>query len=151
MSSSNPTKSPSAADIEAAHKTLFDAGLQMRYRVAGKPYVDAALANGSSPFARRMQEYVTEACWGSVWTREGLPLKTRSLLNVDMLCALNRSNELGVHVRGALNNGCTEEEIAETVLHASVYCGMPAGMEGFKVAERVVKEWNSEKEKEGKQ
>lgn len=119
----------------------------MRNSVAGKPYVDAALAS-ATPFSQRMQEHVTEACWGSVWTRPGLPRQTRSLINIAMLCALNRSNELGVHVRGALNNGCGEEEIAETVLQASVYCGMPAGMEGFKVAERVLKEWKAEKEKE---
>jgi 4-carboxymuconolactone decarboxylase len=77
-----------------------------------------------------MQQYVTQACWGSIWARPELPRHTRSLLNIAMLCALNRSTELAVHVRGAVANGCTEVEIRETILHASVYCGMPAGMEG---------------------
>lgn len=146
MSSSNTPSGPSAKDIEAAHKTLFEAGLQVRYAVAGKSYVDAALANGSSDFARPMQELVTEACWGSVWTRPGIERKTRSLLNIAMLCALNRSNELAVHVRGAVNNGASEIEIRETILQASIYCGMPSGMEGFKVAERVINECKKEKE-----
>lgn len=75
-----------------------------------------------------MQEYVTEACWGSVWTRPGLERKTRSLLNCAMLCALNRSNELGVHVRGAVNNGASEVEIRETILQASVYCGSESSL-----------------------
>lgn len=148
-SSSTQVSGPSAADVEAAHKTLFEAGLQMRYAVAGKSYVDTALANGSSSFARPMQELVTEACWGSIWTRPGLELKTRSMLNIAMLCALNRSTELGVHVRGAINNGATEVEIRETILQASIYCGMPSGMEGFKVAERVINECKKEKESSG--
>ena len=131
-------------DVSAAHKTLYDEGLKVRYEVAGKKYVDAALANGSSDFARPMQELVTEACWGGVWTRPGLERKQRSLLNIAMLCALNRSTELGVHVRGAVNNGATEVEIRETLLQAAIYCGMPAGMEGFKVAERVIKEMKEE-------
>ena len=87
---------------------------------------------------------MTEVCWGSIWTRPGLELKTRSLLNLAMLCALNRSTELGVHTRGALNNGASEVEIRETILQAAVYCGMPSGMEGFKVTERVIKEWKEE-------
>lgn len=89
-------------------------------------------------------QYVTEACWGSIWTRPGLPLATRSLLNLAMLCALNRSTELAVHTRGALNNGASEVEIRETLLQAACYCGMPAGVEGFKVAERVINEWKAE-------
>ena len=95
-----------------------------------------------------MQELVTEACWGSIWTRPGLEKKHRSLLNIAMLCALNRSNELAVHVRGAVNNGASEVEIRETLLQAAIYCGVPAGIEGFKVAERVLNEMR--KEKEGK-
>jgi len=129
-----------------AHKTLFDQGLKTRYEVAGKEYVDKALSNGSSDFARPMQEYVTEACWGSIWSRPGLERKQRSLLNIAMLCALNRSTELGVHVRGAVNNGASEVEIRETLLQAACYCGMPAGMEGFKVAERVINEMKGEKQ-----
>ncbi|KAI1030066.1 hypothetical protein LB504_010361 [Fusarium proliferatum] len=121
-----------------AHKTLFDKGLKIRYEVAGSAYVDAALANGSSDFARPMQELVTEACWGSVWSRPGLERKQRSLLNIAMLCALNRGPELAAHVRGAINNGATDIEIRETLLQASIYCGMPAGLEGFKIAEKVI-------------
>lgn len=115
------TSSPSDASA-AAHASLFADGLAMRYKVAGKQYVDAALKNGSSDFSRPMQQYVTESCWGSIWTRPGLELKTRSLLNLAMLCALNRSNELGVHTRGALNNGASEVEIREVLLQASCYC-----------------------------
>lgn len=139
-------QSQKSADLSAAHKTLFDAGLAIRRSVAGSAYVDRALAAGSSEFARPMQELVTEACWGAVWGRDGLERKTRSLLNIAMLCALNRSPELAVHVRGAVNNGATEVEIRETLLQAAIYCGMPAGMEGFKVAERVLLEMKAEKE-----
>ena len=96
-----------------------------------------------------MQELVTEACWGSIWTRPGLERKYRSLLNIAMLCALNRSAELAVHVRGAVNNGASEVEIRETLLQAAIYCGMPAGIEGHKVAERVLKEMRLEREGEG--
>ena len=122
----------------SAHKALFDEGLRIRSEVAGKEYVDKALANGSSSFARPMQEFVTEACWGSIWSRPGLERKQRSLLNIAMLCALNRSTELGTHVKGAITNGATEVEIRETLLQAACYCGMPAGIEGFKVAEGVL-------------
>lgn len=140
---------PSKNAIAQAHQTLFEAGLTQRRAVAGAKYVDAALANGSSSFARPMQELVTEMCWGGIWTRPGLALKTRSLLNIAMLCALNRSAELAVHTRGALRNGASEVEIRETILQASVYCGMPSGMEGFKVAEKVLKEWKAEEGIEG--
>ncbi|KAF5576026.1 4-carboxymuconolactone decarboxylase [Fusarium pseudocircinatum] len=135
MSTNTPLVTKQEQD---AHKTLFDKGLKIRYEVAGPAYVDAALANGSSEFARPMQELVTEACWGSVWSRPGLERKQRSLLNIAMLCALNRGPELAAHVRGAINNGATEIEIRETLLQASIYCGMPAGIEGFKVAEKVI-------------
>ncbi|PSK40241.1 carboxymuconolactone decarboxylase-like protein 2 [Elsinoe australis] len=136
--------SQSSDATASAHQTLFSAGLEMRNKVAGKAYVDKALAAGSSDYARPMQEFVTEACWGSIWTRPGLELKQRSLLNLAMLCALNRSTELGVHTRGALNNGASEVEIRETILQAACYCGMPAGVEGFKVTEKVINEWKAE-------
>lgn len=86
-------------------------------------------------------QLATEAAWGSIWTRPGLDLKTRSLLNIAMLCALNRGPELAVHTRGALNNGASEVEIREVILQAAVYAGMPAGMEGTKVAEKAIIEW----------
>ncbi|KAK1765127.1 4-carboxymuconolactone decarboxylase [Phialemonium atrogriseum] len=141
------SSAPSANDESTAHKTLFDKGLKIRYEVAGTAYVDAALAGGSSEFARPMQELVTEACWGSVWSRPGLERKQRSLLNIAMLCALNRGPELAAHVRGAINNGASEVEIRETILQAAIYCGMPAGIEGFKIAEKVILGIKAEKEK----
>ncbi|TVY45839.1 4-carboxymuconolactone decarboxylase [Lachnellula subtilissima] len=141
------TSTPASSDsVVKAHQTLFDEGLKIRYEVAGKTYVDKALVNGSSEFARPMQELVTEACWGSVWSRPGLERKTRSMLNMAMLCALNRGPELAVHVRGALNNGASEVEIREVLLQVSIYCGMPAGLEGFKIAEKVILDVAKEKE-----
>jgi 4-carboxymuconolactone decarboxylase len=139
----------SSEELKNAHKLLFEQGLQNRYEVAGKEYVDRALANGSSEFSRPMQEYVTESCWHSIWGRPGIERKTRSLLNIAMLCALNRSTELAVHVRGAVNNGASEIEIRETLLQAACYCGMPAGIEGFKVAEKVINDMKKEKEAQG--
>lgn len=127
-----------AADIEAAHKTLYDVGLQCRREVVGDAYVDRALQGGSSEFAKPMQDIVTETCWGSVWTRPGLDRKQRSLLNIGMLCALNRGSELGNHIRGAIRNGLSEIEIREAIIQVSQYCGMPAGLEGFKVAEKII-------------
>lgn len=144
-----PSTSSSAPDVEAAHKTIYERGLQIRYEVAGPAYVDAALAGGSSDFARPMQELVTEACWGSVWSRPGLERKQRSLLNIAMLCALNRGPELAAHVRGAINNGASEVEIRETLLQAAIYCGVPAGIEGFKIAERVIRAVKEEAEQAG--
>lgn len=94
-------------------------------------------------------QLVAEACWGSIWTRPGLELKTRSFLNIAMLCGQNRSTELATHVRGALNNGATEEEVREVVLQAAVYCGMPAGIEGFRVAKQAVQGWKEEQERKG--
>lgn len=137
--------SPQESSIKDAHKRLFEEGLKIRYEVAGKEYVDKSLTNGSSEFARPMQELVTEACWGSVWARPGLERKTRSLLNISMLSALNRGPELAVHVRGALNNGASEIEIREVLLQVSIYCGMPAGLEGFKIAERTILEVKKER------
>ena len=94
-----------------------------------------------------MQVLVTEACRGSIWTRPGLEKKQRSLLNIAMLCALNnKSTELAVHVRGAVNNRASEVEIRETLLQAAIYCGMPSGMEGFKVAEKVITDMKNERQ-----
>ena len=135
--------SSSKSSVADADRTIFEESLKVRYEVAGKTYVDE---NCSSDFARPMQELVTEACWGSVWTHEGLEHKHRSLINIAMLCALNRSNELAMHVRGAINNGASMVEIRETLLQAAIYCGMPADMEGFKVAKRVIMEMKDEKQ-----
>ena len=122
------------------HNQLFEEGLKIRRSVVGSAYVDRALANGSTEFSRPGQELVTEWCWGYAWTRPGLEKKQRSLLNIGMLMALNRAPELAAHIRGARNNGLTELEIREAILHCTTYCGVPAGVDAMKVAERVLDE-----------
>lgn len=117
----------------------FERGMEVRREVLGAAHVDRSMAQASD-FARPLQELVTEACWGDVWTRPGLDRRTRSLLNLAMLTALNRMHEFAVHVRGALNNGCTEEEIREVLLQTAVYCGAPAALESCRVAERTLRE-----------
>lgn len=123
---------------DALHQQLFSEGLAMRKSVVGESYVSSALENGSTEFSRPGQELITEWAWGNIWTRPGLSKQQRSLLNIGMLMALNRGPELAVHVRGARNNGLSELEIREAILHATVYCGAPAGVEAIKVAERVL-------------
>ena len=115
----------------------FDAGMAVRKEVLGAEHVERSL-EGASAFARPMQELVTEYCWGAVWSRPGLDRRTRSLVNLGMLAALNRGHELGIHVRGALTNGVTPEEIREVLLQAAIYCGVPAGMEAFRIAEETL-------------
>ena len=115
---------------------LYDRGMAVRRAVLGDAYVDRSLQGGTE-FRKPMQELVTEFCWGAVWGREGLDRKTRSLVNIGMLTALNRSTELAAHIRGAVNNGASKEEIQEVLLQTAVYCGMPAGLESFRVAEKV--------------
>jgi 4-carboxymuconolactone decarboxylase len=115
---------------------LYDQGMAVRRAVLGDAYVDRSLQSGTE-FREPMQQLVTEFCWGAVWNRPGLERKTRSLVNLAMLTALNRSTELAAHVRGAVNNGATQKEIQEVLLQAAVYCGMPAGLEAFRVAEKV--------------
>lgn len=121
-------------------KELFEAGLAVRREVLGHDYVDASLESNSDDFGRPMQELVTEYCWGTVWRRDGLPRRTRSLLNLAMLTALNRHHEFKAHVRGAIRNGVTEEEIREVLLQAAIYCGVPAAVEGFRLAREVLEE-----------
>ena len=123
--------------------SLFERGVAMRRRVLGDAHVDRAMA-GASDFARPVQDLVTEYCWGAVWTRDGLDLPTRSLLNLVMLTALNRLHEFGVHVRGAVTNGCSRDQIREALLQTAVYCGAPAALESFRVAERVLTEMGVE-------
>jgi 4-carboxymuconolactone decarboxylase len=120
-------------------KATFELGREIRSSVLGKEFVDAAF-KAADDFNMPMQELVTEYCWGAVWTREGLDRRTRSLLNLGMLTALGKSQELGAHVRGALTNGCTETEIQETLLQAAVYCGVPAGLEAFRIAEKALED-----------
>lgn len=124
-------------------REMFERGLEMRRQVLGAEHVDRSMANVSD-FSRPVQELVTEYCWGAIWTRPGLEPKTRSLLNLAMLAAMNRTHELGVHVRGAVTNGCSRTEIQETLLQTLVYCGAPAALEAFRVAERVLDELESE-------
>ncbi|MGP4014750.1 4-carboxymuconolactone decarboxylase [Saccharopolyspora sp. 5N708] len=121
----------------------FDEGLKARKEVLGADHVERSLAKVTE-FSRPVQELVTEYCWGEVWTREGLERKTRSLLNLTMLTALNRMHELAVHVRGAVRNGCTQTEIQEALLQTAIYCGVPAALESFRVAERVLTELRAE-------
>lgn len=117
----------------------FDEGLKIRREVLGDEYVDNALKNVDD-FNRPMQELVTEYCWGNIWSRDGLPRQTRSLINLAMLTALNRPHEVKAHILGALNNGCTREEIMETFLQAAVYSGVPAGIDSFRTARAVFDE-----------
>jgi 4-carboxymuconolactone decarboxylase len=117
----------------------FDRGLSVRREVLGSEYVDRALASADD-FTRPMQQLVTEYCWGEVWTQPELSRRTRSLINIAMLSALNRSHELQLHLRGALRNGCTKEEIRAVLLQVAIYCGVPAAIEGFRLASAVLKE-----------
>ena len=124
--------------LTEAHQTLWDQGIQIRKEVVGEEHVNRSL-NNVSEFSRPLQELVTEVGWGVVWNRDGLERKTRSLLNIAMLCAVNRMAELAVHVKGAVTNGATEVEIRETLIQVAVYVGMPAALEGTRVAEGVLK------------
>jgi 4-carboxymuconolactone decarboxylase len=128
---------------DGSRDELWEQGLRVRKEVLGADHVERSLA-GVSEFSKPVQDFVTRSCWGEVWSRPGLERRTRSLLNLVMLTALNRGHELGVHVRGAITNGCTEEEIQEALLQTAVYCGVPAALESFRVAERVLGEIREE-------
>lgn len=125
------------------NKERFDKGLKIRREVLGADYVDRSLA-GADEFTMPMQQLVTEYCWGEVWGRETLDRKTRSLLNLAMISALNRPHELKLHVRGALNNGLSKEEIREVFLQVAIYCGVPAAIDSFRVAREAFKEAEAE-------
>ncbi|KAI3618865.1 4-carboxymuconolactone decarboxylase [Moniliophthora roreri] len=132
---------------EQAHKEIYDAGMVVRRRVLGDEFVDNQLAKGASEFMRPMQE----VAWGSIWTRPGLESKQRSLITIALLAFQAKHAELAGHIRipvpisrGAVANGATETEIRETLLHTSVYCGIPTGMESFRVAEEAVKKLKAE-------
>ncbi len=127
-----------------AISSLWDKGLAARKEVLGAEYVERQLKTVDD-FGMPMQELVTQSCWGWLWTRPQLPRKMRSLVNLGMLSALNRPNEFKTHVRGALTNGCTREEIREVLLQVAVYCGMPAGVEAFRLAREAIKEYEQEK------
>ncbi|MEH3147946.1 MAG: carboxymuconolactone decarboxylase family protein [Methylobacterium frigidaeris] len=121
-----------------AESEQFEKGLEVRRAVLGAEYVDGSLARADD-FMMAFQRITTEWCWGYAWTRDGLDRRTRSMLNLAMLTALGKPAELRLHVKGALANGLTVDEIKEILLHATVYCGIPAGLDAFKAAHEVLK------------
>jgi 4-carboxymuconolactone decarboxylase len=125
-------------------KAMYDKGLAIRRAVMGDSYVDAAL-NSADDFNRPCQDLVTEYCWGGVWGREGLARRDRSMINLAMISILNRPHELKGHIRGALTNGMTREEICEVFLQVMVYAGAPAGIDSFRLAKEVFKELDAAK------
>ena len=124
-------------DSALIHDPAFQQGLATRTQVMGESFVDRAFTNATE-YTLPMQEFITRNAWGNVWQRPGLDLKTRSMVTVAMLPALGKQTELKGHVRGALNNGVTPEEIREIMLHATVYCGFPAAIDAFRSATEVV-------------
>lgn len=122
---------------------LDEKGLAIRREVLGEEYVDRSLREADE-FAMPLQQLVTKYCWGEVWGRPGLERKTRSLLNLAMLSALNRPQEFRIHVQGALRNGVSREEIQEVLLQVAIYCGVPAAMESFKLARQVFDELDAD-------
>jgi 4-carboxymuconolactone decarboxylase len=117
----------------------YETGLKIRREVLGAEYVDTSIAKADD-FNRPLQELVTEYCWGTVWSRPGLSRKMRSLINLAMLTALNRPHEVKLHLKGALNNGCSKEEIMEVLLQTAIYCGVPAAVDSFRLAREVFNE-----------
>jgi 4-carboxymuconolactone decarboxylase len=114
-------------------RETYQRGLQIRSAVLGEGYVNQALADAND-FTRPLQDLVTEYCWGAVWGRDGLTLKTRSMLNLAMISVLNRPNELRTHVKAALTNGVSRDEIREVLLQVAIYAGMPAAVDSFRIA-----------------
>ena len=125
------------------NQELFDQGLSTRRAVLGDAYVEKSLASADG-FSMPMQELVTQYCWGDVWNRPGLEKAQRSLINLAMISALNRPHELKVHVRGALNNGVSREQIQEVFLQVAIYCGVPAALESFRLAREVFADMEAE-------
>ena len=121
------------------HKERYDAGLKTRREVLGAPYVDKAMA-GVDEFSQEFVEMLNTYCWNDIWNRPGLPRKTRSVLNLGMLCALGKEHELKLHIRGALNNGLTKDEIKEVFLQVAIYCGIPASLDAHNIAMEVFAE-----------
>jgi 4-carboxymuconolactone decarboxylase len=116
---------------------LFDKGMEIRKAVVGSEYVDKSMA-AADDFNMPMQRLVTEYCWGAVWGREELPKKTRSMLNIGMLAVLNRPNEFKLHVRGAIRNGVSKDEIREILLQVAIYAGVPAAIDSFRIAKEAL-------------
>jgi 4-carboxymuconolactone decarboxylase len=120
-------------------KDVFRSGLAVRRKVLGAEYVDRSLREADD-FTRPMQELTTAYCWGTIWTRPGLTRKTRSFINLAMLTALNRPHEIEIHIRAALTNGLTKDEIREVFLQTAIYCGVPAAIDSFRIARKVFAE-----------
>ena len=121
------------------NKEYFDRGMKIRKEVLGADYVEKSFA-AADDFNRPLQELVTEYCWGAVWGRDELPKKTRSMLNLAMISVLNRPHELKIHVKGAIKNGCTKDEIREVLLQVAIYGGVPAAVDSFRIAREAFKE-----------
>lgn len=117
-------------------EALRKSGEAVRRKVLGDDYVDRAMNNADS-FSAPFQDFLNEYCWGAAWTDDGLDLKQRSLLNLGMLAALNRMHEFGIHFRGAIRNGLTDDELRAALVQIAVYCGIPAGVEAFRVARAI--------------
>jgi len=117
-------------------KEVFDRGLEIRKNVLGAEFVESSFRSADA-FNKPMQELVTEYCWGAVWGRDELPHKTRSMLNLAMIAALNRPHELKMHIRGALRNGVSKDEIREIFMQVAIYAGVPAGVDAFRLAREV--------------
>lgn len=128
-------------------RETYQRGLQIRSAVLGEEYVNRALA-AADDFTQPLQDLVTEYCWGAVWGREGLPLKTRSMLNLAMISILNRPNELRTHIKGALTNGVSRDEIREIFLQVAIYAGMPAAVDSFRIAAAVFTELDQIQDKD---
>ena len=124
---------------EQTRKELAATGLKIRREVLGDSYVDKAV-NNTTAFTQPMQDLVNEYCWGAIWGREGLTRKERSLINLGILTALGRMPEVEAHVRGALRNGLTEQQISEVFLQTAIYCGVPAAIDSFRAAAKVLAE-----------
>jgi 4-carboxymuconolactone decarboxylase len=124
------------------HDRQYEDGLQKRKQTMGEDYVERAFANADE-FTMPLQDFITRNAWGTVWCRDGLDMKTRSLVTVSMLTALGRAHELKGHLRGALNNGATPDELREVLLHAAVYCGAPLAVDAFRIAQEVVADWKA--------
>ena len=122
----------------------FERGLAIRKQVLGSDFVEKSFANADD-FSRPMQELSTEYCWGHVWAREGLSLDQRSLLNIRMISALNRPHELKLHIKAALTNGLSREQIREALLQVAIYCGVPAGVDSTRIAKEAFAELDAAK------
>lgn len=122
---------------------VYDLGLSIRKKVVGEKYVNQSIASADD-FTRDLQNLVTEYCWGAVWGRDGLDHKTRSLINLSMIAALNRPHELKLHVMGAMRNGVTQEEIREVFLQVAIYAGVPAAIDSFRIAREAIEQFENE-------